>query len=55
VRGPAAKSSDFEPNITLINDEEAALTTLKETMNRKAPKEDPVLASLSDAELEAKQ
>jgi hypothetical protein len=55
VRGPAAKTSDFEPNVTVINDEEAAMTILKETMNRKAPKEDPALALLSDAELEAKQ
>ena len=31
------------------------MTTLKETMNRKALKEDPALALLSDAELEAKQ
>jgi len=55
IRGPAAKPGDFEPNITVINDDEAAMTTLKETMARKMPKEDPALALLSDAELEAKQ
>lgn len=55
VRGPAAKTSDFEPNIILIDDEEAAQTTLKETMNRKVSKDDPALAQLSDADIEAKQ
>lgn len=55
IRGPAAKVSDFEPNVTVINDDEAAMTTLKETMHRKMPKEDPALAALSDAEIESKQ
>jgi len=30
------------------------MTTLKETLHRKMPKEDPALALLSDAEIEEK-
>lgn len=35
IRGPAAKVADFEPNITVITEDEAAMSTLKETMARK--------------------
>jgi hypothetical protein len=35
IRGPAAKVADFEPNITMITEDEAAMSTLKETMARK--------------------
>jgi hypothetical protein len=55
VRGPAATAKDFEPEKNIIDDEEAAMTTLKETQRRKQPKEDPALTKLSDADIEAKQ
>jgi hypothetical protein len=35
VRGPAAKTSDFEPELNIINDEQAAMTTLQETLKRR--------------------
>lgn len=55
VRGPAAKTSDFEPEINLIDDEQAALTTLHETIRRKQAKEDPALAHISEGDYEAKR
>jgi hypothetical protein len=55
VRGPAAKTSDFEPDIKLIDDEQAAITTLHETIRRKQGKEDPAIAHLNEIDYEAKR
>jgi hypothetical protein len=55
VRGPAAKTSDFEPEINLIDDEHAALTTLHETIRRKQAKEDPALTHIAEGDFEAKR
>ena len=35
VRGPAATAKDFVPELNIISDEDAAMTTLKETIRRK--------------------
>jgi len=51
VRGPAARVQDFEPNLKLTNDEEAACTTLAETIKRKEPKGDRALGKLGDQEI----
>lgn len=55
MRGPAAKTSDFEPDIKLIDDEQAAITTLHETIRRKQAKEDPAIAHLNEMDFEAKK
>lgn len=55
MRGPAAKASDFDPELNLVSDEQAAMSTLHETMRRKQSKEDPALAQISDHDFEAKR
>lgn len=54
VRGPAATAKDFQPDINLISDEDAAMTTLQETIRRKASKGDRVIDHLNDDDLDAK-
>jgi hypothetical protein len=62
VRGPAATTQDFEPQLNVIDDEQAAQTTLQETLARRNTKfsktqmnrGDPVLATFSEADHEAK-
>lgn len=48
TRGPAARVQDFEPNLKLTNDDEAAHTTLAETIKRKQPKGDRALGRLDE-------
>ena len=38
VRGPAAKVEDFHPTLKVLSEEDAAMSTLNETMKRKQPK-----------------
>jgi len=51
VRGPAARVQDFEPNLKKTNDEDAAETTLVETIKRKEPKGDRALGKMDDQEI----
>jgi len=53
TRGPAAKLSDFEPQLTHINDDEAANSILKDQIKRKQPKGDLALSKVSDEHIEA--
>jgi hypothetical protein len=55
VRGPAATAKDFQPDINVISDEEAAMTTLQETIRRKASKGDKAVNHMNDDEIDAKQ
>ena len=45
-------SGDFKPNLTMISDEEANSSTIREIQKRRTKKPDAALASFADQQLD---
>jgi len=52
TRGPAAMSEDFSLSQNQTTDEDAHQTIRLETLRRRMPKEDPVLATMNEYDME---
>ena len=54
LRGPAAKTKDFQPTLTHTNDDQAAMSQVNRTLNKKREKPDKVLNGLDEHQLDEK-
>lgn len=55
LRGPAAKTQDFDPARTMINDDEAQMTQIERLTMKKRSKPEKALNGLSEHQIEEKE